>query len=243
MDQAAETAEGSVTRKPEFASLDNSLLGQNLYRFLQDCASQAVPFGDRIADYLQDMIREAALLDALWTTLRNGHPNGSPAKTLLTIASLDEHGRAACIRLRDLYRTLFEKEFGCTTSVPGKAMSSRFQEMLRPAGHVEFLVLDGALANVLAPLEAGTHLFVFPNDAYVPLVVSSRPLEESISVASKADRTTGLPSVLRIYSDAGATLDIRSRLLARGKLGNAELRAFILSALAPPRELISSEGL
>jgi len=192
-------------------NLDDSLFSQNLYRFLQDCASQCVPYGDLIDDYLQDIIREAALLDALWTGLRDG----ASTKTMMTIASLDEQGRAARIRLRDLYRSLFEREFGCTTS-------------LKEEGHVEFLTIDGPLASVLAPLEAGTHLFVSANEAYVPVIVSS-----------PANSTGGLPSVLRIYSDPGATLDVRSRLLARAKLGNAELRAFILSALPPPRELAS----
>jgi len=204
--------------KPEVSSLDNDLLRQNLYRFLQDCASQSVAYGDDIADYLQDVIREAALLDALWTTLQSD-ANGPPAKTVLRIASLDEQGRTACIQLRDLYRTLFEREFGCSTSPS--------QERVKSNGHVEVLSIDGPLASVLAPLEAGTHLFVSPNEAHTPVVVSSGALDVS----------GGLPSVLRIYSDPGATLDIRSGLLARSKLGNVELRAFILSALPLPREL------
>ena len=199
--------------KLDVGNLDDSLFSQNLYRWLQDCASQCVPYGDLIDDYLQDIIREAALLDALWTTLRDS----SPAKTSMTIASLDERGRTACIWLRNLYRTLFEKEFGCIVSV-------------KEEDHVEFLSIDGPLASVLAPLEAGTHLFVSATEAYVPVIVSS-----------SASRAVGLPSVLRVYSDSGATLDIRSRLLARAKLGNAELRAFILSALPLPRELIGSE--
>ena len=201
--------------KPEVSNLDNNLLRQNLYRFLQDCASQSAVYGDEIGDYLQDMLREAALLDALWTRLSDA----SDGKTLLTIASLDEQGKTACIRLRDLYRTLFEREFGCTTSLADATS-------IQSTGHVECLSLDGPLASVLAPLEVGAHLFVSANEGYVPLIVSS----------SLADASS-LPSVLRIYSDPGATLDIRSRLLARGKLGNAELRAFILSALPPPREI------
>ena len=193
------------------ANLDNDLFHQNLYRFLQDHALQCVPYGDQIGDYLQDIVREAALLDAVWATLRDG----ASTKTVMTIASLDEHGRAARVRLRDLYRTLFEREFGCTTA-------------LKEGGdHVELLSIEGPLASMLAPLEAGTHLFVSANEAYVPVIVGS-----------PTSRTMGLPSVLRIYSDPGVTLDIRSRLLARAKLGNAELRAFILSALPPPRELV-----
>ena len=195
--------------KLDAGDLDDSLFRQNLYRFLQDCASQCVPYGDLIDDYLHDIICEAALLEALWTTLRDS----APAKTLMTIASLDEQGRTARIRLRDLYRSLFEREFSCTTA-------------LKEEGHVELLSIDGPIASVLAPLEAGTHLFVSANEAYVPVIVSS-----------PASKPGSLPSVLRIYSDQGATLDIRSRLLARAKLGNAELRAFILSALQPPLEL------
>ncbi|HEX7772840.1 MAG TPA: hypothetical protein VF435_10505, partial [Pyrinomonadaceae bacterium] len=204
--------------KIDLVNLNENLFRQNLYRFLQDCAAQCVPYGDLIDDYLQDIIREAALLEAVWISLHDG----APTKTLMTISALDEQGRTACIWLRNLYRTLFEKEFGCTTSVPVSSTSASLKE----GGHVELLSIDGPLASVLAPLESGTHLFVSP-EAYVPLVVST-----------KTEAPAGLPSVLRIYCDQGATLDIRSRLLARSKLGNAELRAFILSALPPPRELV-----
>lgn len=215
--------------KLDLANLDNSLLRQNVYRFLQDCALQCVPYGEHIGDYLQDIIREAALLDALWTMLRDTQDDRPATKTLMTIASMDEQGRTACVWLRNLYRTLFEREFGCTTSLSGSSMSASLKE----GGHVEFLSIDGPPASVLAPLEAGMHLFVSANEAYVPLIVSSRALDDS-------DGPDSLPSVLRIYSDQGATLDIRSRLLARTKLGNAELRAFILSALPPPHELVRS---
>ena len=78
-----------------------------------------------------------------------------------------------------------------------------------------------------APLEAGTHLFVSASEVYVPVIVSS----------PERGGGGGLPPVLRIYSEPGATLDVRTRLLARAKLGNAELRAFVLSALPPPGEL------
>jgi ATP-dependent Clp protease ATP-binding subunit ClpA len=207
---------------PVLFSIDNNLFGQNLYRLLQNCALQSRLYGEDIADYLQDLVREAALLDALAIV------SGPPAKTWLTIASLDEQGRAACKRLRDLYRTLFEREFGCVTAPP----DVRIKEEVKSHGHFEVLSLDGPLASVLAPLEAGTHLFVSPDESYTPIVVSSRT-----STASSEHELEGLPPVLRIYSDSGVTLDIRSRLLARGSLGRAELRAFVLSALPPPREL------
>ena len=207
-------------------TVDDSLFGQNLYRLLQECASQSVAYGDEIGDYLQDLIRETALLDAASATLP------SDEKTWLTIASFDEHGRAACVRLRDLYRTLFEREFGCTTGLPDSSTTTRLREAIGPHGHCESLSLDGPLARVLAPLEVGTHLFVSSDEGYTPLVVSSHTGIHPVSTPPD-----GLPPVLRIYSDPGATLDIRSRLLSRGPLGRAELRAFILSALPTPREL------
>src|SRR5262249_55568105 len=105
---------------------DDSLFGQNLYRLLQDCASQSIAYGDDIGDYLQDLIRELALLDAVSASLPSGE------KTWLTIASLDEHGRSACVRLRDLYRTLFEREFGCTTALPDSSMTDRLREAIGP---------------------------------------------------------------------------------------------------------------
>jgi len=207
--------------------IDDALLGQNVYRFLQDSASTSIPYGDHVGDYLQDLIREASLLDAINAMLPSER---GAEKTWLTIASLDERGRAACIRLRDLYRSLFEREFGCTTSLPDSSQTARLRETVGPHGHFESLSLDGPLASVLAPLESGTHLFVSADEGYTPLVVSSHTGIGSVS-------NDGLPPVLRIYSDPGATFDVRSRLLARGPLGKAELRAFILSALPPPREL------
>ena len=212
-------------------AVDDSLFGQNLYRLMQDLAAQSIAYGDHIGDYLQDLIRETALLDALSARLpSDARP---PEKTWLTIASLDEHGRAACIRLRDLYRNLFEREFGCTTTLPDSSTTTRLREGVGPHGHFESLSLDGPLASVLAPLEAGTHLFVSSDESYTPLVVSSHTAIDSVR-----KEPDGLPPVLRIYDEPGATLDIRSRLLARGPLGKAELRAFILSALPTPRELI-----
>lgn len=207
--------------------IDDAMLGQNLYRFLQDCASTSIPYGDHVGDYLQDLIREASLLDAISATIP---VERAAEKTWLTIASLDERGRAVCIRLRDLYRSLFEREFGCTTSLPDSSQTARLREAVGPHGHFESLTLNGPLASVLAPLESGTHLFVSADEGYTPLVVSSHTRIGSVS-------NDGLPPVLRIYSDPGATFDVRSRLLARGPLTKAELRAFILSALPPPREL------
>lgn len=239
--------------------IDDTRLGQNLYRFLQDCVTHSTPYGDHINDYLQDLLREIALLDALWTTVTSGsntephgwrrttvgphreteatlHAAGLPAHTLLTIASLDEQGRAGCVRLRDLYRALFEREFGCHIALPDNSVSARLRAGVNSHQHVEALILEGSLAGLLAPLEAGTHLFVSASESYTPIIVSSRAFDSSITRAPIGEETIGLPPVLRIYSEPGPTLDLRSHLLATAKLSQAELRAFILTALPPPRE-------
>jgi hypothetical protein len=93
---------------------------------------------------------------------------------------------------------------------------------------VATLLLEGPLAALLAPLEAGTHLFVSNNQSYQPIVVTVGPTQDQIET---------LPPVLRIYAEAEAALDLRTRLLSIGKIGNAELRAFVLAALPRPQEL------
>ena len=53
--------------------------------------------------------------------------------------------------------------------------------------------------------------------------------------APDIDKLELLP-IIRIYSESESALDLRSRLLAKGKLGSAELRAFVLSAMRLPSE-------
>lgn len=246
---------------------DNALLlAQNLHRVTQDAATVAVPYGEDIADYLQDILRETALLDAMLKTITksssdNSHDpldaaplmrhnaqssvrvsNDTPPRVLLSIASFEEKGLGPGARLRDLYRMLFEREFNCRVQPFDDSTSAARQAHLSSLRHAHAIILDGELASVLAPLEAGTHLFVSPGESYVPVVVSARVLADfdaHTNASGGKDDSSRLPPVLRIYSEPNATLDLRSRLLATGKLGAAELRAFLLSALPPPLEFKS----
>ncbi|MEJ7616241.1 MAG: AAA family ATPase [Pyrinomonadaceae bacterium] len=215
------------------------LAEKNLHRFLQDCAAHASPYGEATTDYLQDVLREAALLDSLWSVVaadRDKHR--ASTRAVLTIASLDEAGRRAAARLRDLYRALFEKEFNCRIELPGAEPSGAQSARVGAAQRVEMITLDGTLAGALAPLEAGTHLFVSPDESYAPVVVRAHMADQpgADGFASDDKEVLGLPPVLRIYAEPMATLDLRTRLLATGKLGSAELRTFLLSALPPPAE-------
>jgi hypothetical protein len=128
--------------------------------------------------------------------------------------------------LRDLYRTLFEKEFNCKVI---KSDHVAKETAVKTGAHicVAILLLEGPIAALLAPLEVGTHLFVSDSQSYQPVVVT---------VGSAQEHLENLPPVLRIYAEPQATLDLRSRLLSIGKLGTAELRSFVLAALPRPHE-------
>jgi len=117
---------------------------------------------------------------------------------------------------------LFEKEFNC------KVTKTETDPKIHAHIHVASLLLEGPLAALLAPLEAGTHLFVSQNQRYQPVVVT-------VGSADQKQFET-LPPVLRIYAEPEATLDLRTQLLSVGKIGSAELRAFILAALPTPHE-------
>ncbi|HEU5459186.1 MAG TPA: AAA family ATPase [Pyrinomonadaceae bacterium] len=201
--------------KIQLPTLDDTILGQDLHALLFELKVSSAPFGEEFEDYLQDLIRETSLLELMAASLKSEVSN---TQTLLTISCFDDRGRDASKRLRGLYHALFEREFGC-------------QPIKSEQPHVETLLLEGPLAARIASLEAGTHLIVSSSEGNIPIVVS----------ACETDHAPGSPKlellpVIRIYSEFESALDLRSRLLARGKLGSAELRAFVLSALSLPPE-------
>jgi hypothetical protein len=198
-------------------SFDNQLFAHDLHRLLSELPAQSENFGDNIDDYLVDLLNETSLLNALSTIV-----DGNAAQTLIRVASLDATGRTACLHLRDVYRTLFEKEFNC------KVIKSETDGGTHAHMHVATLLLEGPPAALLAPLEVGTHLFVSNSQTYQPVVVTVG--------SARREQFERLPPVLRIYAEPEVTLDLRTQLLSIGKLGSAELRAFILAALPTPHE-------
>ncbi len=86
---------------------DNDLFARNLHELLRELTAQSEAFGDRIDDYLFDLLNETSLLNALSTIVDGGEKaSTSPARqTLVRVASFDATGRRACLQLRDLYRT------------------------------------------------------------------------------------------------------------------------------------------
>lgn len=198
-------------------TFDKQLFAHDLHRLLTELPTQSENFGDNIDDYLIDLLNETSLLNALSTIV-----DDNAGQTLIQVTSLDATGRTACLQLRDLYRTLFEKEFNC------KVVKSETDAGTHAHMHVATLLLEGPLAALLAPLEAGTHLFVSGNQTYQPVVVTIG--------SARREQFERLPPVLRIYAEPEVTLDLRTQLLSIGKMGSAELRAFILAALPTPSE-------
>lgn len=198
-------------------SFDNQLFAHNLHQLLTELQARSEIFGDNINDYLVDLLNETSLLNALSTIT-----DESDGQTLIRVASLDATGRTACVQLRDLYRTLFEKEFNC------KVIKAETDAGTHAHMHVATLLLEGPLAALLAPLEAGTHLFVSNSQTYQPVVVTIGSAQQK--------QFESVPPVLRIYAEPEATLDLRTQLLSIGKMGSAELRAFVLAALPAPHE-------
>ena len=206
-------------------AFDNNLFAQNLYQLLTGLSAQSETFGEKIDDYLLDLLNETSLLNALSSIVAGSEANVS--QTLIRVASLDASGRSACLQLRDLYRNLFEREFNCEV-IKSDNNSDEKEVSTGAHTHVATLLLEGPLAALLAPLEVGTHLFVSRSQTYQPVVVTVG--------SAVPEQFASLPPVLRIYAEPEATLDLRTQLLSPGKTGSAELRAFVLAALPLPNE-------
>jgi ATP-dependent Clp protease ATP-binding subunit ClpC len=235
--QLARVIPGAVTENVSFA-FDNTLFAHDLHQLLTELSARSETFGDKIDDYLLDLLNETSLLNALSTIVDGSEPDArnvdtsdAASQTLIRVASLDASGRTACLQLRDLYRNLFEKEFNCKV-VKSDNISNETDLKTSAHKHVAVLLLEGQLAALLAPLEVGTHLFVSNSQAYQPVVVTVGPAEKS----QDPEHLESLPPVLRIYAEPEATLDLRTQLLSIGKMGSAELRAFVLAALSVPHE-------
>jgi len=102
----------------------------------------------------------------------------------------------------------------------------------------DFLSLSQILWAVATYVIAkgGRLILVSNNDGNIPIVVSACQISGPDQLPG-VDKLEMLP-IIRIYSESDSALDLRSRLLAKGKLGSAELRAFVLSALPLPEELV-----
>ena len=142
----------------------------------------------------------------------NVETNGE--STFLQIIAPNADARPFAEKLLSLYVSLFVDELGLRFT--------REQDNLR-------LDFTGAHAAKLAQSEAGTHIFINPKTGFTPIEVRA---------AQPAS------NVVRVYDASGNglryALDFRSGLAARNALTTRELRAFVLSGLPAPRELVEN---
>jgi ATP-dependent Clp protease ATP-binding subunit ClpC len=209
-------------------AFDNDLFAHDLRQLITELSARSETFGDEFDDYLLDLLNETSFLNAMSNIVEGSTPD--VPQTLIRITSLDATGRTACLQLRDLYRALFDWEFN--VKVIRYHDSSDEKDVKTGAHmHVTGLVVEGPVAALLAGMEAGTHLFVSNGQSYQPVVVSVGPAGEY-----SIPQLESLPPVIRVYAEPEAVLDLRTQLLSVGRLGSAELRAFVLAALPLPAE-------
>jgi hypothetical protein len=221
----------------------------DIHTLLRELATGAQPHGERLADYLAELLREASLLEAI---ARTGVRESSH-RVILLIRSLDEARKPERELLAQSYAALFEHQLGMNVKHlrADERLSSR---------NADGLVIGGINASLLAGGEAGTHLFYTAQDGLAPIQVAVLPLNEE-DEETALDRYAGrrpqglqgkeyeastnddwlrfLP-VIRLYEAPGVTLDLRSGLLTLKSPTAAELRAFVLAALPLPDELEES---
>jgi hypothetical protein len=221
----------------------------DIHTLLRELTTGAQPHGERLEDYLAELIREASLLEALaQAQVRESHQ-----RLMLLIRSLDEARKPERELLAQSYAALFEQQLGL------KVRHLRADERLA-SRNADGLVIGGLNAPLLARGEAGTHLFYTAQGGLAPVQVQVLPLNDEDEEAAPDRQTGGRPQglqdkeyeastnedglpflpVIRVYEADGATLDLRSGLMTLKTPTAAELRAFVLAALPLPEEFKES---
>jgi ATP-dependent Clp protease ATP-binding subunit ClpA len=217
-----------------FLSFGDLLTSNDPQQLLRDWADAALVYGEKIEDYLQDILRELSLLDAFASATRGAQTKAA----LLLVQTFDESGQESARWLCKLYEELFNQELGLEAKqIKRKENSSLTRD--------EGVIIKGVHALSLAQAERGTHLFLTTHLGFVPLKVNVIELENDIisnpqkllSVLNQmATSKLVLNPIIRAYKADASALDFRIGLMANEKMTIRELRAFILSALPLPKE-------
>lgn len=116
---------------------------------------------------------------------------------------------------------------------------------IRGSPYTKALLVEGSLARDVAPLEAGTHLFIVDGEL-APVAVTALPLKprqkpeaalKRLRLArrhwwSQGGEEPFAPGpVLRVIHQGGQTLDLRSGNVTRSEAGVGARRSYLLSAL------------
>src|SRR5581483_6866329 len=223
---------------------------------LRDLAATANEPEDAVTTQLRDVVRESALLNVL---LGDG-ADDSPAQALIYIRPLIEasvNPIAAYVLDAGRVRGWYEKLFAHQLGVQSASVTDESEKLLLGA---ERLLVRGAPAFTLASREQGTHLFFFTGqhlwpiqvrvfpvgdgedpDAVIGAHLSAREQWQEPLAAGRVkaeDDPFRLEPVIRVYDQAGVTADLRSGMFVEGLPSPDDLRAFLLSSLLLPEELI-----
>ncbi len=210
----------------------------DLRSLLREFATNVPPYGERLEDDLGELLRELSLLSVLAQT------DGSVNEAIIVIESLDEAFKKERDELAKLYVELFQYKLGASAEL----LNQRNEALVLP---VDAVSIRGVNVFALARVEEGVHLFYTKQEQLVPIQVRVLPLSESDArTALREYATQHRPvsndnalnnkrlSVVRLYEENGATLDLRSGLMTLKMPTVKELRALLLAALPLPVELM-----
>ena len=234
-------------RKKAMTLIDHDAPPLRELRAAEDFQSQLVtleamakPFGETVADQLVELIHETALLNTMTSDTND--------KCLVWIRCINDSTLGSSLAAD--YQHLFQPNYGFVASE------------VACGPHVLDLAILLEMPGIcrIMSVEEGTHLSIPPWGNLEPVQVIVRsssgrnPLEIlhelrqadgqwRLGLRSSAGTTPPNPfplgPVVRIFTDEGMIVDLRSGLAHRGKAASrsGELRKFILSQLEPPEEL------
>lgn len=227
------------------------LSAENLSVFLRETMHLAAEKTDGLQGQLLRAIRETSIVDL---SFRDALPEDDQACLILlrsVTASAESHGR-----LTALYEELFKRHFGFEVGrlVRGNNRARK--------DHLAWLFLSGRQAFETARNEHGTHLFFENGDQLNPVQVKIIQIEgllrprdalkphlkrirETALGRSTSDSLLSFDPVIRIYAkdESGipmATMDLRSGMSINHYPTADNLRTFLISEFAVPKEIFPS---
>lgn len=222
-----------VSLKDAEVDFSEFLSGANLSVRLKELAKENRAFGETAADYVQDIWRETAFLQAISANL---------TKSLTTRAAMvfrcaDIYfGKMTIPEIIANYHQIFASELGLQTT--------QWNTDLPETDYfAAVLPIFGFFAFELANAERGNHVFVNKRGDFTPIEIEVFDLGEKPADFPKIyaeylrKRRAEDFHVARIYNERLTALDFRSGLITRETLTFRELRTFILSGLNPPKEI------
>jgi ATP-dependent Clp protease ATP-binding subunit ClpC len=206
----------------------------DLHALFKELAANTQPHGERLEDYLAELLRETSLLETL------AQAGEADDGVLIVIESLAKGRGTERAALAKAYATLFEHKLAMKVK---RLIEDEALALL----NADALVIHGLKASFIARCETGVHLFYSAHDTLTPLRVSVLGLDEGEEIAcihkavnrlrqpanqrqEKAE-SGELPPVIRVYETEGATLDLRSGLMTLKMPAAEELRALVLAVL------------